>query len=79
MTSQTGQTLQYIYYRISQEGNQTIKFDQIIEYDMRNIFLEKSYTEWGGEASPKVFYKKSNLTIFLDQLSEVLSWLLLYA
>ena len=25
---------------------------------MRNIFLEKSYTKFGGEASPRPFYKK---------------------
>ena len=27
------------------KGNQTMKFDQLIEYNMRNIFLEKSYTK----------------------------------
>ena len=26
------------------KGNQTIKFGQLIEYKMRNIFLEKWYT-----------------------------------
>ena len=26
------------------KGNQTIKFGQLIEYDMKNISLEKSYT-----------------------------------
>ena len=32
--------------------NQTMKFGQIIEYNMRNTFLEKSYTKCGGETSP---------------------------
>ena len=26
------------------KGNQTMKFGQLIEYDKRNIFLQKSYT-----------------------------------
>ena len=26
---------------------------------MRNIFLEKSYTEYGGETSPRPFPKKN--------------------
>ena len=29
------------------KGNQTLKFNQLIEYNMRNIFLEKSYTKCG--------------------------------
>ena len=39
---------------------------------MRNIFLEKSYTKCGGEASPRPFYKKPKLSISLGKLSEVL-------
>ena len=34
------------------KGNQTIKSGQLIECNMRNIFLEKSYTKCGGETSP---------------------------
>ena len=30
------------------KGNQTMKFGQLIDYHMRNIFLEKSYTKSGG-------------------------------
>ena len=45
------------------KGNQTIKFSQLIEYNMRNIFLEKSYRKCLGEA----FSKKSKLGISLDQ------------
>ena len=40
------------------KDNQTMKFGQLIEYNMPNIFLEKSYTKYGGEASPRPFYKK---------------------
>ena len=35
--------------------NKTMKFGQLIEYDIRNIFLEKSYTKCGGETSPRPF------------------------
>ena len=45
------------------EGNQTMKFGQSIEYDVRNIFLEKSYTKCGGETIPRPFFKKSDLSI----------------
>ena len=31
------------------KGNQTMKFGQLVEYDMRNIFLQKSYTKCVGE------------------------------
>ena len=37
------------------KGNQTIKFGQLIKYNIRNIFLEKSYTKCGGETIPRPF------------------------
>ena len=49
-----------------------MKFGQLIEYDMRNIFLEKSYTKRGRETIPRPFPKKSKLSISLDQKSKVL-------
>ena len=49
------------------KGNQTMKFGQLIEYNMRNIFLEKSYTKCGGETSPRPFSEKLKLSISLDQ------------
>ena len=30
-------------------GNQTMTFGQITEYNMRNIFLQKSYNKCGGK------------------------------
>ena len=51
MTSQTGQQLIAIHILRNiprNEGNQTMKFGQLIEYNMRNIFLEKSYTKCRG-------------------------------
>ena len=62
------------------KGNQTKKFGQLIECNMKNIFLEKSYTKCGGETSPRPFSEKSKLSVSLDQLSKVLySLFLLYA
>ena len=49
------------------KGNQTMKFDQLIEYNIRNIFLEKSYTKYGGETSLRPFSGKLKLRISLDQ------------
>ena len=49
------------------KGNQTIKFGQLIECKMRNIFLEKSYTNEGGETNSRPFSKKSKLSFSLDQ------------
>ena len=61
MTSQPGkQTIViHILRNISRsKGNQTKKFGQFIEYNMRNIFLEKSYTKFGGENNSRRFSKK---------------------
>ena len=52
--------------------NQTMKFGQLIEYNMRNIFLEKSYTKRGEETIPRIFFNASKLSISLDQSSKVL-------
>ena len=49
------------------KSNQTIKFGQLIEYNTRNIFVEKSYTKCGGETIPIPFSKKSKSSISLDQ------------
>ena len=59
------------------KDNQPIKIGQEIQHNMINHFPENSYTKCGGEASPIPFYKKSKLSIFLDQQSEMLGSLLL--
>ena len=33
--------------------NQAMKFGQLIEYNKRNIFLQKLYGKWGRETSPR--------------------------
>ena len=35
---------------------------QLIEYNTRNIFLEKLYTKYGGETSPRVFSKNEHIS-----------------
>ena len=59
------------------KGNQIMNFGQLIEYNMRKIFLEKSYTECGGETRPRHFSGKLRLIISLDEYSKVLHSLLL--
>ena len=54
------------------KGNQAMEFGQLTEYDIKNIFLEKSYTKFGGETSPRPFSKKLKLSLSLDQQSEYL-------
>ena len=44
-----------------------MKFGQLIECNIRNIFLEKSYTKCGGETSPRDFSEKLKLNISLNQ------------
>ena len=36
-----------------------MKFGQLIEYTMRNIFVKKSYTMYGGETIPRLFSKSN--------------------
>ena len=50
------------------KGNQTMKFGQLIEYNIKNLFLEVVYKKCGGEAisrrenggQARPFYKKKN-------------------
>ena len=60
-------------------GNQTMKFGELIESNIRNILLEKSYTKYGGETSPRLISEKRKLSIPLDKWSKILySLFLLY-
>ena len=40
------------------KGNQGMKFGELIEYNLRDIFLEKSQTTGGGDTIPRPFFKK---------------------
>ena len=58
----------YILPNISRSKfNQIIKFGQLIECSMWNIFLEKLCTKCGGEPSPISFSEKLKLSMSLDQ------------
>ena len=75
MTSRTRQQIIAIHIlpNISRsKNNQAMKFGQFIEYNMRNIFLEKSYKKYGGEANLTPSYKKSKQNLSMDQQSESL-------
>ena len=61
LTSQPGkQTIAiHILLNISKsKGKQAIKFSQLLKYNMRNTFLEKSYTNCGGETLRRLLHKK---------------------
>ena len=75
MISHTGQKIVTIHTlsNISRSKNKTtIKSDQLIEYNIRYIFLKKAYTKCGGRVSPRPFEKKLKLGISLHQQSEML-------
>ena len=62
-TSQSGQqtiVLQILPNISGSKGNQTMKFGQLTECNIRNIFLEKLYTKSRGETSPDPFQKNLN-------------------
>ena len=42
------------------KGNQAMKFGQLVEYSMRNIFLNKSYPKCDEEAIPPKKYSLKN-------------------
>ena len=44
-----------------------MKFGQLIAYNMRKIFVQKSYIEFGRETSPGLFTEKLSLSISLGQ------------
>ena len=65
MTLETGQqiiTIHTLFNISSSQCNQAMKIGQLIEYNIRNIFIEKLYTKYGGEASPRPFHKNQNWT-----------------
>ena len=49
-----------------------MKFGQLVEYNLRSIFLEEGNTKCGGETIPRPFFKKSKLSISLDQYAKAI-------
>ena len=69
MMTQTGQqtiTIKLLSDISRSKGNQTMKFSQLIEYNIKNIFLEKSSSKCGGVTSPRPFFKISKMNVSLD-------------
>ena len=63
MTSQPGEKIFAIHILPSiskSKCNQEMKFGQLIKYNMRNIFLEKSYARCAEKTISRPFSKKSN-------------------
>ena len=57
----------YIFLNISRgNGNWRMKFGQLIEYNVRNIFLIKSNTKCGAETSLRPLFHK----IRIEHVSE---------
>ena len=52
------------------KGNQTMKFCQLKEYNMRNILLEKSLKKSSGETISRPFSEKPKLSKSLNQQSK---------
>ena len=50
-----------------QSGNE---FGQLLEYNLRNVFLEESYKKCDEETIPRPFFEKSKLSISLDQYAK---------
>ena len=48
-----------------------MKFTQLIEYHMINIFLKKLHPKFVGEASARLVSEKIQFNISLDQQSEM--------
>ena len=68
MTSQPGKETIAIHVLPNitrSKSNQTMKFGQLIEYNISDIF--QNHTKCGGQTIPELFSKKSKLSISLGQ------------
>ena len=63
MTSQHGRqtiVIQILLNISRSKGNQKMKFDQLMEYDMKNISVEKLHTKYSRKINPDPFVKNQN-------------------
>ena len=63
MTSQPGYqtlTIHILPYISESKGNQTMTFGQLIEYNKRNIFLQKSCRKWDRHTSSRLLFFLKN-------------------
>ena len=47
------------------KGNEIMKFGNLIGCNMRNIYLEKSYTKYDGKTIPRLISKNLKLSVSL--------------
>ena len=63
---------------LQSKGNQTMELDQLIEYNKRNISLQKSWRKWGRETSsrPLFVFKKAFYEVRASglQVSFIIFW-----
>ena len=59
------------------KGNQAMKFGPLTECNMKNIFIEKSYTKCDGGTIPRPLSEKSRLSISSYQYCKFLNSLFL--
>ena len=53
----------HLLFNISgSKDNPTMKFGQLIECNMRNSFLKKTYGKYSGETIPRPFSKRTKLS-----------------
>ena len=82
LTWQTGQEITAIHILSNMprcKGNQTMRFGQFIENNMKKIFQEKSHTKCGGEASQRPFFNNSILYVQVEVYQHILKrtcWLI---
>ena len=61
--------MQYTSFPISQDIGQSENLIWWVnKYNMRNIFIEQSYTKSGGDTIPRLFSKKSKLRCWITGL-----------
>ena len=73
MTSQSWEQTISMYTlpnTLRNKNNGTMTFGQLVEYNMGNVFLEKSYKKCRGTI-PRSFPEKSKLSVSLDQQRKV--------
>ena len=63
----------HIAQYLKKKGNQAIQYGHLIQYNMRSIFVEESYTKCAGDTAPRLLSKKLKLSISLDHERKVLN------
>ena len=80
MTLQTRQkivTIHILFYISRSIGKKKRKFSQLIEYNMKNIFLEKLYDCGLSNSFSACFLKKNIFHVIFINWSKFIEWLLL--